>query len=219
MTSPSIHKPAKARRSFRRQASGSASLVLVTRLFNERAAQFTDREIRAVAAALADRKLKSSQIAQAVSAVDHLDGASTLEFAGEGVGELLSASAAQAALDRITVDEEATDWAQSELLGAGEVAERLDIARSTLDNWRRAGKALAFPKGVRNYIFPMAQFEGTRPVPGLDSVRKHFASDEDAWEWLVTPNRMTSNAMPLEWLRIGHDGDVTKAAEGSLDYA
>lgn len=218
MTSSSIRKPTKVRKTFRRR-TGGAGLMRLTNLFTQRAAQFTEREVRAVTATLADPKLKSSQIAQAVSTAERLDVTSAVEFVGGGVGEVLSASAARTALDVITVDEDATDWAYSELLGAGEVAEKLEVSRSTLDNWRRAGKALAFPKGVRNYIFPITQFEGARPIPGLDGVRKHFASDEDAWEWLVTPNRMTKNAMPLDWLREGHRGEVTKAAEGALDYA
>jgi hypothetical protein len=193
--------------------------MLLSKLFTERSTQFTDFEIRAVIAALANRSLKASQIAEAISAAGQPDVKPTFVLIGSGLGEVLSESAAKAALDAFTVDDVSTDWARCELLGAGEVSERLNIARATLDNWRRAGRALAFSKGVRNFIFPMAQFEGDRPVPGLNRVRKHFTSDEDAWEWLVIPNRMTGNEKPLDWLLAGYRDEVTKAAEGALDYS
>lgn len=137
---------------------------------------------------------------------------------GDGVGKVLPASAAVAQLDRITVEDDADEWAASELLGAGETSARLGIARTSLDNWRRAHKVLAFRKGDRNYVYPARQFERQAPVGGLDLVRAHFDDDETAWEWLVTVNRHTGGLEPIEWLRKGKVDDVARAAEGALDY-
>ena len=117
------------------------------------------------------------------------------------------------------MDDASSDWASSELLGAGETAARLDVARATLDNWRRAGKAVAFRKGVRNYLYPARQFDRFGPVEGLDRVLPHFATVEDAWEWLVTPNRHTGGEPPIERLRARRADEVARAAEGALDYA
>lgn len=104
------------------------------------------------------------------------------------------------------------------MLGAGDMAERLGVARTSLDNWRRAHKILAFRKGVRNYVYPVRQFERLAPLEGLDRVRACFGDDDTAWEWLVTPNRHTGDAAPIERLRKGKIDEVARAAEGALDY-
>jgi len=56
-------------------------------------------------------------------------------------------------------------------------------------------------------------------LTGLDRVAALFASPEDAWEWLVAPNRMTDGEPPIEKLRDGKFQMVRNAAEGALDYA
>jgi hypothetical protein len=84
---------------------------------------------------------------------------------------------------------------------------------------RKANKIVALRKGLPNFLYPVRQFERRRPVPGLEQVLPFFASPEDAWEWLVTPNRMTEGKPPIERLRDGDVMMVTRAAEGALDYA
>ncbi|MBA4010947.1 MAG: hypothetical protein C0481_03700 [Phenylobacterium sp.] len=138
---------------------------------------------------------------------------------GAGVGPVVSAAKGSRLLDAITVDDEATDWAQSELVGAGALVERLSIARGTLDNWRKAGRVLALRKGLRNFVYPLRQFDRRWPVDGLDKVAEHFASAEEAWEWLVTPNRMTDGKAPIDALHAGEVQDVVRAAAGAFDYA
>ena len=112
-----------------------------------------------------------------------------------------------------------SSWMESDFVGAGELAERLNISRGTLDNWRKAGKIIALRKGLRNFVYPLRQFERRRPVEGLDLVAAIFASPEEAWEWLVAPNRMTDGKPPIEVLRDGNVPAVTSAAEGAFDYA
>lgn len=138
---------------------------------------------------------------------------------GAGVGPVVSAAKGSRLLDVITVDDEATDWAESELVGAGALVERLSIARGTLDNWRKAGKVIALRKGLRNFVYPLRQFNRRRPVDGLDQVAEHFASAEETWEWLVTPNRMTEGKAPIDALHAGDVHDVVRAAAGAFDYA
>jgi hypothetical protein len=138
---------------------------------------------------------------------------------GSGIGPVVSASEGSRLLDAITVDDESTDWAESDLVGAGELVQRLQISRGTLDNWRKANKIIALRKGLRNFLYPLRQFERRRPVEGLDLVAPFFASPEEAWEWLVAPNRMTDGKPPIEKLRDGDVPVVTSAAEGAFDYA
>jgi uncharacterized protein (DUF2384 family) len=45
-----------------------------------------------------------------------------------------------------------------------------------------------------------------------------FSSHEGAWEWLVTPNRMTEGKAPIDALQAGSVETVLRAAEGALDY-
>ena len=138
---------------------------------------------------------------------------------GEGVGPVVSAAEGGRLLDAITVDDEAADWVESELVGAGSLVQRLSIARGTLDNWRKAGKVIALRKGLRNFVYPLRQFGRRRPVEGLDEVARHFASAEETWEWLVAPNRMMDGKAPIDALHAGDVRGVVSAAVGAFDYA
>ncbi len=137
---------------------------------------------------------------------------------GEGIGRVLPAGEGTRRVDQITIVDESTDWAESELVGAGEVVSRLSVARATLDNWRKSNKVVALRKGLRNYVYPLRQFERRAPVGGLEKVTPIFPSPEEAWEWLVTPNRMTGGKAPIDELRSGKIERVVSAAEGALDY-
>lgn len=138
---------------------------------------------------------------------------------GAGIGSFVSAAQAARRLDAITIDDEAADWVESELVGAGVLVRRLGIARGTLDNWRKAGKVIALRKGLRNFLYPLRQFDRRRPVEGLDQVAQHFGSPEETWEWLVAPNRMTNGTAPIDALRAGKVDTVVRAAAGAVDYA
>jgi hypothetical protein len=138
---------------------------------------------------------------------------------GSGIGPVVSAAEGSKLLDAITVDDESADWVEGDLLGAGELVERLNISRGTLDNWRKARKIIALRKGLRNFVYPLRQFDRRGPIEGLDLVAPFFTSAEEAWEWLVIPNRMTDGKPPIEALRDGNVPAVTNAAAGAFDYA
>jgi hypothetical protein len=138
---------------------------------------------------------------------------------GSGIGPVVSAAEGGRLLDAITVDDESADWIESDLVGAGALVNRLNISRGTLDNWRKANKIIALRKGLRNFLYPLRQFERRRPVEGLDVIAPLFTSPEETWEWLVAPNRMTDGKPPIDKLRDGHVSLVKSAAEGVFDYA
>lgn len=138
---------------------------------------------------------------------------------GGGLGSVVSEEEGKARLDAIAVDDSSADWAESELVGAGDLVERLKVSRGTVDNWRKAGKIVAFRKGLRNYVYPLRQFRARAPADGIDKVLLFFSDSEEAWEWLVAPNRMTAGEPPIEWLLKGEIEPVERAAAGRLDYA
>jgi len=138
---------------------------------------------------------------------------------GEGVGAVVAAARGLKALDGVTVEDEGIDWAESELLGAVELAQRLKVSRATIDNWRTGGRIVGFQKGLRNFIYPVRQFDRLRPIDGLAAVVEAFDAEEDAWEWLVTPNGLTDGQPPIDALRQGQIDPVVDAARGALDYA
>jgi uncharacterized protein (DUF2384 family) len=138
---------------------------------------------------------------------------------GSGIGPVVSAAEGGRLLNVITVEDEAADWVESDLVGAGELANQLHISRGTLDNWRKANKIVALRKGLRNFVYPLRQFERRKPVDGLDVISPLFTSPEEAWEWLVAPNRMTGGKPPIDKLRDGDVALVKGAAEGASDYA
>jgi hypothetical protein len=137
---------------------------------------------------------------------------------GTGIGPVVSASEGSRLLDAITVDDDSADWVESDLVGASELVDRLKISRGTLDNWRKAKKIIGLRKGLRNFLYPLRQFERRRPVEGLDLVAPFFTSPEEEWEWLVASNRMTDDKPPIEALREGDVPMVVSAAEGAFDF-
>jgi hypothetical protein len=152
-------------------------------------------------------------------AADHTGGGPTEHvLVGKGIGRVLPTVEGARRLNQITVNDDSTDWAESELAGAGEVVARLNVARGTLDNWRRGNKVIALRKGLRNYVYPLRQFERRGPIGGLEKVAPMFSSHEEAWEWLVTPNKMTDGKAPIDELQAGKLQTVLRAAEGALDY-
>lgn len=138
---------------------------------------------------------------------------------GSGIGPIVSVVEGKKLLDAITVDDEASDWTESDLVGAGILVELLNISRGRLDSWRRTKSVIAFRRGPRNYVYPLRQFERCGPIEGLDIIASQFPSPEDAWEWLVAPNRMTEDKPPIDMLRNGDLSRVKRAAEGAFDYA
>ncbi|MDB5786856.1 hypothetical protein [Caballeronia mineralivorans] len=205
---------AAERLSFRTRRDG---VETVMGLFHKKVGEASVAVLREIAAALTAPRLEAEDLARAMASAG--DTPAVRELQGAGLGPLLSAEAGAVKLEAVTEDDDSVDWAESELLGSGEAAERLGVARTTLDNWRKAGKALAFRKGVRNYVYPMRQFARLKPVDGLDKVRAHFTDDEETWEWLVTPNRMVGGVAPIDRLHKGKVEEVVRAAEGAFDYA
>lgn len=155
---------------------------------------------------------------QVAVAPAHTGGPTGHLLVGKGIGRVLPAGEGTRRIDQVTIDDESTDWAESELVGAGEVVSRLNVARATLDNWRKHNKVVALRKGLRNYVYPLRQFERRGPIGGLERVTPIFPSSEEAWEWLVTPNRMTGGKAPIDELQAGNVETVVSAAEGALDY-
>ena len=131
---------------------------------------------------------------------------------------MVSLEEGKARLNEITVEDDSTDWAASELLSEANLAERLGISPATLDAWRTANQAIAFRNDAGEYIYPLRQFEGSDPIEGLDRVVTFFPSLDEAWEWLVTPCRYTNDEAPIDRLRSKHVDEVVRAAEGVCDY-
>jgi hypothetical protein len=137
---------------------------------------------------------------------------------GSGLGPLVSLEEGEALLDEITVDDDSTDWAASELPAADCMVEKLGISAATLESWRESGKVIAFRKDAQGFVYPARQFDQSRPIEGLDRVSGYFLSHEEAWDWLFTPNPYTDSAVPIDRLRSGHIEEVIRAAEGAHDY-
>lgn len=141
-----------------------------------------------------------------------------LELQGGGHGELLDEPTAQKRLDEIAGIVPVETWAASEVLGPEAMSKKLGISRSALYNWRRDHLVIALRKGVRNHVYPVRQFVGSKPVEGLPAVQDAIPAPEEAWEWLVTPNEIMGGEAPIERLRKGQADLVAAAARSSLDY-
>lgn len=145
--------------------------------------------------------------------------ASTLKLAGGGHGALVSEEEGARRLDAIAETAAPETWAASELLGPEAIIGRLGVSRSTLHNWRRDGRVIALRKGLRNHVYPVRQFAGKSPLAGIIEVLAVMADPDEAWEWLVTPNKYTGSEPPLALLERGQVEAVQRAADSSLDFA
>jgi len=194
-----------------------AALAAVTDLFEEKARALSLASLRKLANALQSPRTDAEDIVRAV-VPPAMEGIPGRVLKGKGLGPLVSREAGIAAFEAVTADLDDPDWAGSELLGAGETAERIGVARTSLDNWRRAHKVIAFRKGLRNFVYPARQFHRQRPLDGIDRVWSQFGDDDVAWDWLIGPNQQTGGVAPIDWLRKGKIEEVARAAEGSFDF-
>lgn len=195
----------------------SAALATVTDLFQEKVKTLNLPSLRRLANALQGPQTDPEKLVRAVETATS-DGFSVRTLKGSGLGTLVSREAGAAAIEALVVDEHSENRADSELLGAGETAERIGVARASLDNWRRVHKVIALRKGIRNFVYPLRQFQRRRPLEGIDQVWAQFEDDDIAWDWLVAINPHTGDVAPIDWLRKGKVEDVVRAAEGAFDY-
>ncbi len=101
------------------------------------------------------------------------------------------------------------EWA-GPLAGSSELAARLGIARSTLQDWRRSGAVVGLLKGTRKHLFPLAQFVDGHPVEGLAPVLAIIGDPRTTWLWLTEP--YARGGSPLEDLKRGRVAPVIDAA-------
>ena len=170
-----------------------------------------------------DRKLARSGPAAAFDlgkalAAQQLPAGRIMAFAGEGLGRI-DPAAGGAALDALAVDDPYYDWARSTLGRLVEAAHELDVSPERLDDWHRRGLVLALADGSGGDLFPLRQFVDRAPIRGLAQVAARFPGPEEAWEWLVTPNRFTDDEAPIDWLAAGRLDAVEDALEGDGNFA
>jgi hypothetical protein len=88
------------------------------------------------------------------------------------------------------------------------------LTRQAIDKRRQAGKLIAVPQGQRGYGYPMCQFDRKGVVAGLESILAALG-DHDGWMqliFLLNPNSVLADAVPLELLRRGLVDEVENAA-------
>jgi hypothetical protein len=146
------------------------------------------------------------------------DGKEVIIRRGEGLGTPLSRAEGLARLAPLIEDVPLEAWVESDVLGSVALTRFLGVTGQTIANWRKQHKILALRKGLRNYVYPLRQFERQAPVAGISEVWQFFDDDEAAWEWLITPHPYAADTAPIERLRAGHTQEVVDAAEGRADF-
>lgn len=142
-----------------------------------------------------------------------------LALKGGGHGETLAEAEGSRRLKDASEAVDPSLWAGAALLTVGDLAALLGVRRSTIHNWRTSHKVVGLRKGLRNFIYPAAQFDGKAPIAGLPQVIAAHPDAEAAWEWLVAPNPATDWEAPLALLRRGERENVLRAIDSQLDYA
>ncbi|MER9756254.1 hypothetical protein NKJ46_22975 [Mesorhizobium sp. M0166] len=103
------------------------------------------------------------------------------------------------------------DWAGA-VAGPTYLEQRFGIPRSTLHWWQRHNDVVAFRKGARKHVFPLAQFIDGRPAPGIRQVLSLIANPRPAWLWLTRPSSRLNGRIPIEMLRQDLAAEVILAA-------
>lgn len=107
------------------------------------------------------------------------------------------------------------EWA-GPVAGSTHLERRFGIPRSTLHWWQRHNDVVAFRRGSRKHVFPLAQFIDGRPLPGIRQVLSSIADPRLAWLWLISPSPLLKDRVPIELLREGMETDVIASAAQAI---
>jgi len=102
------------------------------------------------------------------------------------------------------------------IVGVSEAAERLEVSRTTVYEWARTNKLIAWKTTKRGLRIPAGQILGAgRVVPGLKDVVDAIGDSELAWAFLTQEWAFAETvALPLELLKDGRIDEVLDAAPG-----
>ncbi|MCY3879403.1 MAG: helix-turn-helix domain-containing protein [Rhodobacteraceae bacterium] len=106
--------------------------------------------------------------------------------------------------------------AEEEILGVSEAAARLAVSRTTVYEWARTARLIAWKTTKRGLRIPAGQIldEG-RVVPGLKDVVDVIGDPELAWAFLTQEWAFEKMVvMPLDLLKAGRIDEVLDAAPG-----
>nr|WP_245276270.1 hypothetical protein [Mesorhizobium sp. LNHC220B00] len=103
------------------------------------------------------------------------------------------------------------EWA-GPVAGPTHLERRFGIPRSTLHWWQRHNDVVAFRRGSRKHVFPLAQFVDGRPIPGLRQVLSSISNPKLAWLWLISPSPLLKGRIPIELLGEDLSTEVASAA-------
>ena len=102
------------------------------------------------------------------------------------------------------------------IVGVSEAAERLEMSRTTVYEWVRTNKLIAWKTTKRGLRIPAGQILGAgRVVSGLKDVVDAIGDGELAWAFLTQEWAFEEAvALPLELLKDGRIDEVLDAAPG-----
>ncbi|MDX8509789.1 hypothetical protein [Mesorhizobium captivum] len=107
------------------------------------------------------------------------------------------------------------EWA-GPVAGSTHLERRFGIPRSTLHWWQRHNDVVAFRRGSRKHVFPLAQFVDSRPVPGIREVLSSISDPRLAWLWLISPSPLLKGRVPVELLREGMNTEAVASAAQAI---
>jgi hypothetical protein len=107
------------------------------------------------------------------------------------------------------------EWA-GPVAGSTHLERRFGIPRSTLHWWQRHNDVVAFRRGSRKHVFPLAQFIDGRPIAGLRQVLSSISDSRLAWLWLISPSPLLKGRIPIEILREGMDTETVSSAAQAI---
>ncbi|TGT35757.1 antitoxin Xre/MbcA/ParS toxin-binding domain-containing protein [Mesorhizobium sp. M8A.F.Ca.ET.165.01.1.1] len=107
------------------------------------------------------------------------------------------------------------EWA-GPVAGSTHLERRFGIPRSTLHWWQRHNDVVAFRRGSRKHVFPLAQFIDGRPMPGIRQVLSSISDPKLAWLWLTRPSPLLKGRVPIELLREGANTEVVASAAQAI---
>lgn len=108
-----------------------------------------------------------------------------------------------------------TEWA-GPVAGSTHIERRFGIPRSTLHWWQRHNDVIAFRRGSRKHVFPLAQFIDGRPMPGMRQVLSSISDPRLAWIWLISPSPLLKDRVPIELLREGMNTEAVASAARAI---
>ncbi len=160
---------------------------------------------RPVRGAVSRRRSRRPQAGPDPSSLPLFNTPTVEEDLGEALGAPLSDRGAARQWRRVARATPVEQWAGQALTERG-LEDALAVGAGDLASWRQEGRVLGFADDQGDPLYPVEQFVGGEPIPGLARIVADVGDARVAWLWLIQPSTGLAGRRPLDVLKADGPG-------------